>query len=266
MSLKKLFTNEDPYFFHKIFGFYCLGNFFFQFYLYFTYGKMILTPLVILPHILLHLSSFIFHVLPKRPVTNDNKIVRNMAMFIWEELRLHSMAFGWRSCFVILFPKYSFLIVLLTMLTADIVTYYYGNPNVSTVRGNHDMEKKSIMKQIYSSFFSTSQLGATIICAGFFQDKISPYLVFATLPPIQTSAFGMTLLRKNIINKSIWQIVYSIELLLVYVIWYLEYKNLYIIAYSIIAYMCRKFNIDKYILWCCFFVFNYYFDQNLVPI
>jgi hypothetical protein len=176
------------------------------------------------------------------------------------------MAFGWRSCFVILFPKYSFLIVLLTMLTADIVTDYYGNPNVSTVRGNHDMEKKSIMKQIYSSFFSTSQLGATIICAGFFQDKISPYLVFATLPPIQTSAFGMTLLRKNIVNKSIWQIVYSIELLLVYVIWYLEYKNLYIIAYSIIAYICRKFNIDKYILWCCFFVFNNYFDQNLVPI
>ena len=31
-----------------------------------------------------------------------------------------------------------------------------------------------------------------------------------------------------------------------------------IIAYSIIAYICRKFNIDKYILWFGFFIFSNY--------
>jgi len=120
-------------------------------------------------------------------------------------------------------------------------------------------EKKSIIKQLYSGFFSTSQLGATIICGGFFQKKVNPILVFSTLPAIQTSAFGMTLLRKNIINKEIWQIIYSLELLLVYFIWYLEYNNLYIIFFSIIAYIYRKLNINKYSLWMIATITTKYF-------
>ena len=245
----KLFTEEDPYHVHKIFGFYCLSNFIFQLASYALTKQMYLNVYTITPHILLHVTSFIFKVLPKRAVTEDNKIVKKMAMFIWEELRLHSFTFGTRSCLIILFPEYSFPIVIGTMILADLATEYFGNPKVSTVRGNLNIEKKSFSKQVYSSFFSTSQLGATIICGGFFQKQINPYLVFATLPAIQTSAFGMTLLRKNIINKEIWQVVYSIELVLVYIIWYTEYKNLWVLFYSMIAFLLRKQKINKYVLW-----------------
>lgn len=249
--VEKLFTHEDPYNIHKSMGIYCLLNFVFQIVYYMCYREMILNWMIMTPHILLHITSFIFKVLDKRPVTNDNKIISKMSMFIWEELRLHSMIFGLRSCFIIVFPSVNNcrLIVMSTLFLADMATYVYGNPDVTTVRGNNKIEKKSIVKQLYATFFSTSQMGATLICGSFFQKDVNPILVFCTLPAIQTSAFGMTLLRKNIISKTTWQIAYSIELALVYYVWYLEYNNIDILAYSLMAYFMRSHGLNKYLLW-----------------
>lgn len=258
--IQKLITKEDPYFLHKSMGIFSLLHFFYQFGCFAYYGQMYLHWITILPHIFLHVSSFIFHVLDKRPVSDGNKIVKKMAMFIWEELRIHSMLFGCRSAFIILFPKFRFVIVILTMYLADLTTEKYGNANVTTVRGNHELVKSDI-KQMYADFFSGSQMGATIICAGFFQHNPSDALVFATLPPIQTSAFGMTLMRKDLISKTTWQIVYSLELALVYILWYIEYKNLYIFIYSFIALLLRKNGTNKYLLWTLFFIANNYYFQ-----
>lgn len=255
---KKLITDEDPFHIHKSMGIYCICNFIIQLTYYLLYRKMYLSPIVMIPHILLHITSFVFKVLAKRPVTQDNKIISKMSMFIWEELRIHSLIFGLRSAFIVIFPKFSIPIVFGTLFLADIATYYYGIPNITTVRGNNNVEKKSNVKKLYSMFFSTSQMGATIICAGFFQENISPILVFCTLPAIQTSAFGMTLLRKNIITKEIWQIVYSLELVLVYFVWFLEYKNLNVLGYSLIAYLLRSNNLNKYVLWLLFFLTHTY--------
>ena len=173
---------------------------------------MYLSPIVMVPHILLHITSFVFKVLPKRPVTEDNKIISKMSMFIWEELRIHSLLFGLRSAFIVIFPEFSIPIVFGTLFLADLSTHYYGIPNITTVRGNNKMEKKSNVKKLYSMFFSTSQMGATIICAGFFQENISPILVFCTLPAIQTSAFGMTLLRKILLLKKFGKLFIHLNL------------------------------------------------------
>ena len=259
---KKLITDEDPFHIHKSMGIYCICNFIIQLTYYLLYRKMYLSPIVMIPHILLHITSFVFKVLAKRPVTQDNKIISKMSMFIWEELRIHSLIFGLRSAFIVIFPKFSIPIVFGTLFLADIATYYYGIPNITTVRGNNNVEKKSNVKKLYSMFFSTSQMGATIICAGFFQENISPILVFCTLPAIQTSAFGMTLLRKNIITKEIWQIVYSLELVLVYIVWYFEYKNLNVLGYSLIAYLLRSNELNKYILWSLFFLTHNYITNG----
>ncbi len=255
---EKLVTHEDPFHIHKTMGIYCLSNFLFQLSYYFLYREMILSTFVMIPHILLHVTSFAFRVLQKRPVTQDNKIISKMSMFIWEELRIHSFLFGLRSAFIIIFPSLSIPIVFGTLIFADLASKIYGIPNITTVRGNNEVEKKSIIKKLYSMFFSTSQMGATIICAGFFQKNISPILVFCTLPAIQTSAFGMTLLRKNIITKDVWQFVYSIELILVYIVWYFEYKNLDVLGYSLIAYLLRSKNLNKYVLWLTFLLVNNY--------
>lgn len=263
---EKLITDEDPYHIHKSMGIYCLLNFVFQLVYYMCYREMILNWMVMIPHVMLHMTSFIFKVLDKRPVTNDNKIISKMSMFIWEELRLHSMIFGLRSCLIIMFPSITNgrIIVFSTLGLADLITYVYGNPEVTTVRGNNKIEKRSCIKKIYAMFFTTSQMGATIICGGFFQKIINPALVFCTLPAIQTSAFGMTLLRKNIISKTTWQIVYSIELALVYYVWYLEYNNVDILAYSLMAYFMRSNGLNKYLLWLVYLVVDdHYRDKDI---
>jgi hypothetical protein len=211
---------------------------------------------------MLHITSFAFKVLRVRPVTEDNRIVKKMAMFIWEELRMHSMIFGLRSCAVLLYPEYSVLIMYGALALADLVSFIWGNSRVTTVRGNHDVEKNSWIKRAYSAFFSTSQMGATIICAGFFQKHPLPQLVFATLPAIQTSAFGMTLLRKNLITKQTWQIVYSIELLLVYFIWYKEYGNINIFFYSMLAYCLRVIGVNKYAMWGTFWSVHMFLETH----
>jgi hypothetical protein len=179
-------------------------------------------------------------------------------MFIWNELRIHAMLFALRACFAILFLEYSFIISLLTMIGADITTYYYGTEGVSTVRGQHSkVGYRSIYKELSGSFFSISQFGATVITMGLFQDSPLPMLIFSTLPPIQTSAFGMTLIRKNIINKNAWGVVYTFELLITYFIWYKEYKNINIFFISLIMYLFRRYGVPKYIIW----IFSYLFSE-----
>ena len=257
---EKLITNEDPYHLHKGLGIYCLLNYLFQLIHYFFYRTMVLNTYVILPHMLLHVSSFIFKVMPRRAVSDDGRIVSKMSMFIWEELRIHSLLFGFRSCLIILFPELAFTIVMGTMLLADLATRMFGIPNISTVRGNINVEKKSLVKKAYGMFFSTSQMGATLICLGVSQSSYlpNPILVFCTLPAIQTSAFGMTLLRKNLITKTTWQVVYSLELVLVYFFWFFEYGQLDIIYLSAWAYFLRVNLLNKYLLWSLFYLLHDY--------
>ena len=251
--LKKLITREDPFHFHKSFGILVLLNFVFQIRYFIFNNTCILPPLFLIPHLMLHLSSFIFKVLKKRPIAKRSN------MFIWNELRLHALIFASRAIFTIWFPYYSQLFVFLTMILADITTHFYGIPRISTVRGSHDkVGKRSITKEMYGIFFSMSQLGATLICSGCFQPEVNLSLVFFTLPPIQTSAFGMTLLRKNIISKSTWVICYSIELIIVYIAWYLVYGNIYSLFYSVVIYILRK-RINKYLLWILIFGLHYIF-------
>lgn len=250
MGLKDLITHEDKYHLHKIFGMCVLTNYFLQYLCYFMYGKMYLSLYSLWFHLSLHYTSFFFNVLSSR---NLNK---QLSMFIWEELRVHSLIFSTRAVLIILNPSNRLLYIFLTMLCADVTSFLLGDKSISTVRGNHNY-KKSLMKKLFSYFFSTSQIGATIICGGFFQETFSLPLVFSTLPPIQTSAFGMTLIRKNVINKKIWQYVYSIELLLVYIIWYIEHNNLLIIPLSIGCFIMRKMNVSKYKIFITLAILHY---------
>ena len=259
--MNKLFTKEDPLHLHKICGFASIINYGIQFYKYFFHNTVNLNIYTLSPHIFLHISSFIFTVLQYRPTESIR------SMFIWNELRIHAMLFALRACFAILFLEYSktinkhiiiFIISLLTMIGADITTYYYGTEGISTVRGQQSkVGYRSIYKELSGAFFSISQFGATVITMGLFQHSPSQILIFSTLPPIQTSAFGMTLIRKNIINKNAWGVVYTLELLMTYFIWYKEYKNINIFFISLIMYLFRRYGASKYIIW----IFSYLFSE-----
>lgn len=250
---EKLITHEDKFHLHKMMGVYCLANYFVQVALY-HYSNFNLNAYVMIPHMLLPITSFMFKVLTYRPTQNK------MNMFIWNELRLHATIFTFRSCLVIIFPNFAIPIIILTLVAADIATFFYGTPGISTVRGKIERHgKRNTVKELSAAFFSISQIGATILCGGLLQKQISPFLVFLTLPPIQTSAFGMTLLRKNVITKNIWTVVYTIELLLVYIYWYCEYGNLYLVLYPLPFYFLRRQNISKYILWGVYIIYHCYF-------
>ena len=259
--IEKLFTYEDPFYIHKSLGFMCLLNYGYQYYLYFNYNQPILNIYTLAPHFFLHISSFIFKVLDYRQPES------RLSMFIWKEMRLHSLIFAYRACLCILFINYSQIITFTTMLCADYVTNEYGKIGVSSVRGLHDnINKRNLKKNLSAAFFSISQLGATAITSGIFQPFPSKILIFSTLIPIQTSAFGMTLIRKNLITKETWMIIYSIELLFTYVIWYIEYKNLYIIPLAVFLYILRRLNISKYLIWGNLFIINNMFFNKILKI
>lgn len=230
----------------------CLLNYAYQLCTYLATGACFLNGYTITPHMLLHLSSFIFRVLHSRPTGS------RMSMFIWRELQIHSLIFAYRACIIILYPQYAQVITLGAMITADITSHYCGTVGVSTVRGRHERAgKRHWVKELTAGFFSMSQIGATFIVSGMFQPHASSILVFCTLPPIQTSAFGMTLIRKNLISQATWTMIYSIELLMVYLIWYLEYGNFNIVSISFVTYMVRRMGVSKYVIWLSLFAINH---------
>lgn len=241
MALNDLITREDPYHIHKSLGAYVLLHFMYQYYCYFAYGKMFLNVWNLIPHFALHISSFIFHVLETRIVSQNVT-----SMFIYEELRLHSMIFAFRGLFCILMQPLSPMFIFISMLCGDGATYIFGN-------GKSRVSKKWY-KNAAAAFFSLNQIGATFICGGFFQYKYSMVLAFSTLLPIQTHAFGMTLIRKNIINKQIWQIIYTIELLFTHYFWYYETGNNMILPMSLFLYILTRFGMSKYTIFLSVFL------------
>ena len=139
-NISKLFTNEDHLNVHKIFGSLVLFNYFFQYMNYFIFDETYLNFITLIPHFLVHYTSFQFNVLKER---SKNKI---MAMFIWEELRAHSMIFAYRALFILLQPNYRVMFTFLTMVFADLATDNFGDRQFSTVRGDHNKRSLSYYK------------------------------------------------------------------------------------------------------------------------
>lgn len=263
MSLSNLFTKADIYHFHKICGAYVAFNFVYQYMSYLITGTMIFNEWNLIPHFLLHISSFSFHVLRSR------SIKQKLHLFVWEELRLHSLVFAYRGCLCILFPSMRVPIIFMSMIMADVSTLLTGEHSMTMVRGLHNIHSSKLIKTVYKMFLSVSQISATIICGGFFQLNYSPVLVFSTLLPIQTYAFGMLLIRNDILNKKQWQIIYIIEILFMYYFWIAETGNYLLIIMSIFCYYCRKFGISKYHLFLSVFLahmglkYSYFINERI---
>ena len=256
----RLVTKEDAVFFHahKLLGFACLFNFIYRVYLLHTTGSVNLTtsywtPVWIAIHSLLHITSFQFHV----------STVRNRKYnIIWPEMRWHTLIFSFRSLItmaMIWLSMTSYIsyklqeytrgaIVLLTIYTADVVTEYYKNDN-TTMR---DMPYPDYVPKwfitLHNYFYSISQVLATmnVLC----QRDIDR--VFLILIPIQTAPFGMTLVKKGIIDQAGWHVYYTIALLLNFI--YASDNKLIpmttFMACSFIFSILRfKYHMNKYLLW-----------------
>lgn len=136
-NVHKLMTKEDGHFghIHKIIGTAALTHYGYRAYLLLTTGSMqfdssMFTLYCIILHMVLSMSSFIFKI-------PNNRI--NSAPMIYPEFRLHSIIFAYRSLIVMLLmwaskrwditlPLYfRGVVILLTMVAADVVTNRYPN-------------------------------------------------------------------------------------------------------------------------------------------
>ena len=209
-NLPKLATKEDPYHIHKIIGSLCMINFFIRHALLYLYGNMFFHNSYNMSTIALHgilaISSLFIHI----------PALRNPAKpMIYPEYRLHSIVFSLRSvvvCFLVyngahVFWKMSMCYV--TMIAADIVTYFYNpnNQNGSTMKNMpYDSRISSWDKSQITLMNSSLQIGATLYMLDTVDSAFSP------LFGIQFAAFLMTMVRKSIISANTWYILYAFSL------------------------------------------------------
>lgn len=207
---ERLFTQEDPTHLHKTLGILCILSYVYRYYIFLVYGTFGFTsfsgPATILLHCALSFSSLIFHVISKRML--------NRAMIIWEEYRLHAIVFTMRSCCIFFFGTSNVLsnatIVLMHHLLADEVTHRYGpeNKEYTTVRVQDDHSLKTTLVLRFYSFYQFAAIASHLF-------TISPKeMGFNTLIAIQSSAFLMTLYRKNLITSYTHGLVYGTCLIL----------------------------------------------------
>jgi hypothetical protein len=262
-NLYKLFTKEDNFNIHKIFGFGSLLHYIYRCFHYFFYGNLGFdnsntTLFLIIMHFCLSSSSLIFKI-------PSNRIYKSP--MIWPEFRLHSIIFANRSLFTMIlfwyqmhFPLYTnyfnilrYCLTIFTIYCADAATNYYKallKPGESTMRTmGYPENTPGYFKKLLNFFYGTSQVFATMNIV-FAKSMELPFLV---LFPIQLAALLMTLVRKNIITTSDWHLYYTTSILLNYVYSIItdnrSHSEYYIgISFYFIVFRFAL-NFNKYILW-----------------
>ena len=252
-TTKKLFTPEDKFNIHKIFGLLSLLNFAYRYFYVLPLtntlgygGNYMFDTLTLVLHLALSYSSIIFHVLkyriPERP------------LIIYTEYRLHAMVFTTRGILIGLLGMYSYLIpplyrqycatliVFFTSIIVDYITYKYGTPGITAVRNNNEGSVKLL--RLGYAYYQFIAMGSLLVL----HDK-SGDLGFNVLIAIQSSAFLMTLKRKSIIRWYSHAFWYSLALLLSsYYIWYI--KGSFFMMFIAGLFLIRtQLNVSKYIIW-----------------
>jgi hypothetical protein len=162
-------------------------------------------------------SSLIFRVLKNRLI--------DRGLIIWEEYRLHAIVFTSRAIIASIYGiNYDFIIkqigynngqILLTiimlshLLIVDKITIKYGTEGITTVRFTNDYNlpmKYAALLYSYYQFCATASILR-------FNPNLSD-MGFNTLIAIQSSAFLMTLNRKNFIKWYTHSIFYSLCLVI----------------------------------------------------
>ncbi len=158
---------------------------------------------IIAIHGCLSLSSLIFHIPRKRHAKLP---------MIYQEFRLHSIAFGMRSvicCFMDFYGGtyklyYKMGVCFATMMVADWITQTYAEPGDTTMRAMPYAETTSERdRRKITQFHSIQQMAATMFMLMNIDSTFSP--LFA----IQFAAFLMTMVRKSIIRPNTWHLLYS---------------------------------------------------------
>jgi cytochrome b involved in lipid metabolism len=283
---RKLFTKEDPVGIHKYLGLFCLLHFAYR------YGQMLffdpsaglgsrsglvsqagggggsspavgwIAPLCLIPHAALSLSSLMFHTVPRHRVVGKP--------MIWQEYRIHNIAFGLRSvvstflCHLSIrlhhVPAWrrfavvsSCVAVLVTQLVAD-----WGTRNFSA--GKHESTTATTpywdgcsveTQKRFKLFYAYCQFMATLVCLA----VLNPAWPFAILLPIQSASLFLTLVRKGLLAARGFHYGYTFTLLVPYavglrsILYTSRPDFLAMLAMGAVLFQLRRQGTNKYLLW-----------------
>lgn len=269
--VRRLFTSEDKFNIHKLFGAFALFSFAYRyFYLLPLYGDLgfsgtMFDNITLISHFILSSSSLLFHVLDKRIVERP--------LIIYEEYRLHAILFTTTAISSTVFGLYAdqfmnyetqkiCLVALIFIIRGmvDLVTYKYGTKGVTAIRNNG--ENTFVYVRYFYSFYQICALGSMIVVS----DNLRNY-GFNTLIAIQSSTFLMTLKRKSLIRYTTHIAGYSFALVLSYYVMFTSKEKSFILQMMFVFFLRTRFNMNKYILWSLY-VIAYYMctSENMKPI
>lgn len=269
---KKLFTKEDPIGVHKCLGIFVLLHFLFRFrQMYFGNpscglgtrlgkGPSIWPALCLVPHALLSLSSLIFHTVPRERVVG-----RPM---IWQEYRVHNIAFGVRSVSsaALAWVSYYFghspswrrvavcgsgAAIVGAQVTADWATKHLrvdSNDSTTATMPYWEGCSKATQRR-FKSFYANCQFMATMACLA----VGNPAWPLSVLIAIQMASLLMTLVRKGLLSAQGYHIGYTITLAMP---WFVALRSLqhgpdmlWLAPMAWVLYQLRRRGVNKYALW-----------------
>jgi Cytochrome b5-like Heme/Steroid binding domain len=268
---QKLFTKEDPIGVHKYLGVFCLLHYIFRYgQMYFGdvtagFGSLrssLVAPICLIPHLFLSLSSLIFHTVPRERVVGKP--------MIWQEYRVHNIAFGVRSCLCTWLawfsayhqhhPSYrrlavigSCAVALSAQIVADIGTHHLRPHELESTTATVPFWEgcsPRTQKRI-KTFYAYSQFMATLACIA----VANPAWGFGVLIAIQLASLLMTLVRKGILDARGYHIGYTISLIVPYFVGIRSGFRMRVWEFPLMMLMggavfnLRRFGMNKYMLW-----------------
>ena len=281
----KLFTKEDPIGIHKYAGVFVLLHYMFRYsQLYFGdpsagfgsrlgKGVSVAAPLCLIPHVILSLSSLIFHTVPRERVVGKP--------MIWSEFRVHNIAFACRSAVVTYLgwlsvaknhaPGWrrfcvaaSALSILVTNLVADEATrrlrVLESESTTATMPywSGCSIESQKRFKQ----FYAYCQFMATLACLAIW----NPAWGFAVMLPIQLASLLMTLVRKGIISARAYHVAYTVSLCMPFVVGARSVGAAFapFMGLGWILYQLRRKGVSKYAMWTSLVALRIAFGDSIM--
>jgi len=204
-----LFTSHDPFNIHKSLGLLCLTSYLYRFCQLgkFDMGFGSYTPWIILLHVLLNLSSFVFSVPHKRHPSG---------VIIWKEYQLHSLIFVCRYATLLMYTwlhkykaisiqNFHFFLGGSVLLLSNVVSQREKQQN-GTVRGfiQRLCQKYPTNVWVFSFAGFVASLAQVFAWSSLFFSRIWEKRFsssFVSMGVIQITPFLMTLYRKAKIDK-----------------------------------------------------------------
>mmetsp|Transcript_20037 Transcript_20037/g.46654 ORF Transcript_20037/g.46654 Transcript_20037/m.46654 type:complete len:357 (-) Transcript_20037:317-1387(-) len=223
--MAKLLSHHDRLHVHAILGLAALAHFFLRFvglfvFLRDTFTTGAFSAASLMVHVLLHATSFQFDLPRNRQWSKP---------MIWREFRIHNAIFAyrhlvgsalgiwcadwwWRNPVTISSLLVKVAILWLTCKAADIATAKVGSRELRTTNAMPyppDTPGERIL--MAKHFYAKSQFAAASLAV-----FGCPVLSFASILAIEIASFMMTLVRKGIVSSTVYHLVYSAALFIMF--------------------------------------------------